>query len=372
MIEEIPLELWEDIFRSGWLKVEDMVHLSGLSRNLHYLMHHITAFRKMTFSPLDEFPSNRTVKNLEQVRGWPNVSFLRDIFFSKNYKNIQNLYFFHTWKEFDNVYFSLHIGFGEAGTDIPDSIQKRVYHIEVCDTQYYPYEWTPYVSYTNIEDCRAMKKEKIRKGMVFRYSDIYDLTPLSNLEEVKFVFCEEIVDISPLRNIKKVVIKSCDFLVDVSPLTGCDHVDLTACGGVNDFRSLGDVKVLILSQTRINDLTFLKRTKELDISNCKRINHISCLSELEGLEKLNISNNDQITEITPPSTLKILCMKRTGIVDVNSLGGLTKINMRFCPVEDVSPLKDVQELDVSYCSKIKDFSVLDSVKKLTLTISKRE
>ena len=182
-----------------------------------------------------------------------------------------------------------------------------------------------------------------------------DLSPLSNLTELKVVFIHRVrlSDITPLAKLTQLkgLILVQNGIRDITPLAGLVNLDrLTLLENpIADLSPLADLtqlKELQIRAGRVTDITPLANLTNLITLNLhgNRIVDISPLAGLTQLEKLVIDNN-QIVDISPLANLtqlKELKIDANKIVDFSPLQGLSLASLRYdevCELPD-PPVQD--------------------------------
>ena len=182
-----------------------------------------------------------------------------------------------------------------------------------------------------------------------------DLSPLSNLTELKVVFIHRVrlSDITPLAKLTQLkgLILVQNGIRDITPLAGLVNLDrLTLLENpIADLSPLADLtqlKELQIRAGRVTDITPLANLTNLVMLNLhgNQIVDISPLASLTQLEKLAIDSN-QIVDISPLANLtqlKELKIDRNKIVDFSPLLGLSLTDLRYdevCELPD-PPVQD--------------------------------
>lgn len=155
-----------------------------------------------------------------------------------------------------------------------------------------------------------------------KYNKIYHFGTLEDLA---------IIDTYKFKDSKIVSLRSCYNIYNVSPLCNVEYLDLSNCDLIKDVSMLGKCKKLELSNCyKITDVSNLGNVKYLDLSHCHNIKNIS---NLGNHYYLNLSGCNKITKI-------------------DNLKNITKLNLSYTDITNINCLKNVYKLDVSYCNKL--------------------
>lgn len=248
------------------------------------------------------------------------------------------------------------------------------------------------------ERCQELERETVtRGGVILRYSDVSDLSPLgfyTNMDEV-VLYRANVSDISPLANLKKLEeldirfnpvtditplkdlpLKKLDIYsnkpkpnatsfvdvillaFDLSPLSNITTLEelLVSGGGqtLPDLTKLVNLKSLTLFGLDMKDLCKFKNSKKLkslSLSNATLIS-LECIENFTNLEDLQIRR----VNITDLSALQ-------------SLSKLKKITFEDVPVSDITPLAKLKSLEsltfhkteIKYLSPLKESQSLEYV-----------
>jgi hypothetical protein len=225
---------------------------------------------------------------------------------------------------------------------------------------------------------RAMKR------IVLDYTNIEDVSPLKDIEDVSLDGCREISDFSPLGRVKNLRVtdtrlRDLSFVVNIDTLDACRTE-------IRDPKLQGRIRVLNISRTHVEDVSTLGSVKSLDISHCRDINRgflalrgVKCLtakgtylmyvshlkeagslnlagcktlfdvSELASVPKLNLSSCFLIKKFPPFNRVKYLDLSHT-----------------FITGEDLGKIENVHALKLVDCTRVKDLSSLHGVKFLVI------
>lgn len=196
-------------------------------------------------------------------------------------------------------------------------------------------------------------------------TDIYDLSPLTNLDELEILTCsgQHIKTIYPIRNLNKInelYIDDTD-IEDISELRYANNIRIlnaenTPISDISVFSLFGNLSSLSLSNTDVKDFSVLadcQNLQYLDVANDSiyDINFVSTLTNLyhldisgtfvtdlqplenlENLQYLNIDNTD-VTTLSPISNLvkmNELWFNNTLVKNLDDLNAMTGISKIYC------------------------------------------
>jgi hypothetical protein len=165
-----------------------------------------------------------------------------------------------------------------------------------------------------------------------------------------------LTDLKPFRNIPHLNLSGCVSLKDVQALQNCpiDHLDLSYCGLLDNVSGLGNVYSLDINHCKkVSDITALKKVQSLNISGCPQILDLSSLQEC--ILSLTAREFTGTSLLSSPS---------------QSFQQLTVLNLSFAKqLSDIRCLahSPLEELDISHCHLISDITMLHSVKKLNIS-----
>ena len=357
----LPIEIWEEIFRN-WLGVLELVRLSGTSRHFNSIAHQISAYHIMPI-----YGKIPVVRDINQIKGWPNISFVKNIYLNNTNQTVSYHPAFQTWKFFPNVFFSINCW--KFSKDIPSSHIDRIIHIDSGTLSLLEGK-CPYLGFSNISCSTKHKPSKYVKRVHFRYCDNIDLNGYSHLEEIQIIHSDGIFDLTPITGVKSVTIKHQLGYLDISSLRFATKVDLSGCFGILDFKPLKNVKHLILDQTFVADISFIEKAEILSLASCKCLDNIDHLKNIKGLVSLNIDRCHMIKSLEPLRGLK--CLKWVSVIschlidDVSMLGNLEYLNISCTQVENVSMLGNLETL-IMRSTPVEDVSMLGRLKKLNIS-----
>lgn len=166
-------------------------------------------------------------------------------------------------------------------------------------------------------------------------------------------------------------------LIGIIPYSQLRYVSLMYTNPSFSFLPLlSSVEKLVLSHTPFTDLSILRGLKSLtEIDLCgTRVSDLSHLKEMTQLKGLTLSYMDNITDISPVSTLvnlNSLSFPGVHTSDLSILSGLTKLtwlNFERLDVQDVSVLTNLNALRVLYMSHtcIGDVSIVQHLPRLSI------
>eukprot|EP00164_Ancoracysta_twista_P011037 GFYU01016860.1.p1 GENE.GFYU01016860.1~~GFYU01016860.1.p1 ORF type:complete len:434 (-),score=93.06 GFYU01016860.1:13-1314(-) len=228
------------------------------------------------------------------------------------------------------------------------------------------------------EAIRCLSSNGWRVRVIADSSLLTDVSALSQAYEIDLSHC--------LSNYKR---KICltdfgDMVVDVSPLAGVTKLNLQRCQRMVGWETLGGVRELNLSRTRVDDARPFARVTTLDLSytgvrdvsplcsvHTLRLQgldaavDVSCLGQvrvldlsdsritdvsgLGGVRSLDLSRCKKLKDVSALGSVHHLNLQKTNVVNVSSLGGVHTLNLQGTPVTDVSSLGGDHTLKVSWC-----------------------
>jgi len=104
-----------------------------------------------------------------------------------------------------------------------------------------------------------------------------------NVHTLNLSYCKNITDVSLLKNVTNLNLTCCKGITDVSALGGVHTLNLSECDGVTDVSALGSVHTLNLSYCyNVTDVSNLFNCKKLILSFTK-VKDISMLKNVENL-----------------------------------------------------------------------------------------
>jgi hypothetical protein len=150
----------------------------------------------------------------------------------------------------------------------------------------------------------------------------------------------------------------------VSYFSTLQILKFTSCPNITDVSCLGNLRELsFIYCLGITDVSSLGRVYNLELSNCKNIRDVSALG---NVHILNLNGSFGITDV---SVLKNVYELHLEYFTGNSLAGLENVVKLFLTgtydaISDISMLKAVKELYVSFCPLINDFHGLNNLQDL--------
>jgi internalin A len=175
------------------------------------------------------------------------------------------------------------------------------------------------------------------------------LGELSHLEALNLRGCQKLVGIRPVARL--VGLKALRWGPDTRPLKWWNQ-----SFALFDIRPLSDLKGL----------------QHLNLSGCLQLTDVSVLSDLTCLQQLVLRECFQLTDVSGLSTLTDLqqldlseCYQLTDVSVLSTLTGLQQLDLSWCSqltdVSVLSTLTGLQQLDLSWCSQLTDVSVLSTL-----------
>jgi hypothetical protein len=171
-----------------------------------------------------------------------------------------------------------------------------------------------------------------------------DYSSFCHLKEVNFLCCDFISTVACFKNVHILALCNCPCITDVSMLGNVKKLDLSQCEGITDVSALGRVHTLLLSHCiNISDVSALGKVYHLELNWCRNVKDVSQLHHVHTL----------------------FFHEFTG-TDLSGLRNVVKLDISFSKhLSDITMLSKVEELDISYCTQIKDFSGLENLRKFT-------
>ena len=197
--------------------------------------------------------------------------------------------------------------------------------------------------------------------------ELFDIDFLHNFTCITLYHSENLkIDVSKFNKIKKLNLKSTN-IDNLSNIPKLEKLNLSKTK-IDDVKNL-DVKKLVLNNCdNINDssnIEFVKNLKTLDISLCRNITNINFLN-LENIICSCCENIENIDLLEKSEKLNYLdlhfCTKITKIPNLNcKILDLSSTNIIKLPI-----LKEIIELDLSSCHKLRDINNLKFSKNLKI------
>ena len=197
--------------------------------------------------------------------------------------------------------------------------------------------------------------------------NIYDVSQLGNIEYLDLSNCYEISNISMLGKCCHLKLSNCNKITDISKLGNVDYLDLSHCDKITDISKLGNHKYLSLRGChKITNINNLGKVHTLDLGYCENIRDISCLKNVYDLD-VSFSSHIKINEFMNNTIFKAI---KTNLIndDVIFLKNIKNINIKNCYwIYDLSPLINVEILDIKGCKNIKTLPETSTLKKLNVS-----
>lgn len=136
-------------------------------------------------------------------------------------------------------------------------------------------------------------------------------------------------DVSCLRGVKTVNIANTK-IINVTALGECENVSLHNISmDSGDFSAFGNVKSLMLDEMAdLKDVRALGNVKKLSIIHCPNLTTIDGLGGNSYVSLIGLAN----------------------ITDVSCLANVDTVSIHYVPVMDYRPLKEVNKLDIQFCT----------------------
>jgi hypothetical protein len=212
-----------------------------------------------------------------------------------------------------------------------------------------------------------------------------DLSCLENVEEV-MISCGKISHYENLKNAKKLEFIGVTELYDVSCFAEAYSVRFFYCPNITSLHRLGNLHSLSINDCPLTDedvtmfgnIHSLTITKCLTISNISKLHnvheltldgcpHILDLSGLDSIEKFSFKSFQGIS-LHGLETAKIVDISSSNnIIDLSPLSNVEELNIMHCrQIIDISMLQKVRKLNISFCSQINSFIGLNNVEELIM------
>ena len=159
-------------------------------------------------------------------------------------------------------------------------------------------------------------------------------------------------------------LQSLELLRGCTELESLDIMHAYQISDLNPLNACTKLKKLYLPYSQVTDISTLAAMSLLEEIELSKANHpsikgLSPLSQCKRLEKLNIGGNRDIEDISPLARctqIEMLDMSGlTKINDLKHLSSLTKLkvlHVSIIPVEDLTPLSALQDLEKFFCRNI--------------------
>lgn len=346
-MDVLPEELW--LYIIDMLDIKDLVRFSGVSRLANIISKRVR--RSGDFMHPE---------SLDQVKGWPNISFLIRLYYPENMKKFKQHSLYQTYGRLPNVYYSIHSY--HLSKDFEPPPMEKIYQLEysVLDREVdIKNKKISNVVYNPEREDDEDSMERIivpKNKFVARYSNITDLSPFDHLQSISLVYCEWLTDITPIKNIPDIRLAFCNLIVDVSCLShssGVKVLQINSCEGIRSFDTIGNIPTLDLSCSIMTSLAFLgKGLKVLILRGCVLFD----LKEIKGaknLEKLDLSQCTQVEDLTPLASLRYLrevqlrdCLRIMSIEPLSSIKTLEMVDISYSNIENIDPLLSLLPLSM--------------------------
>eukprot|EP00035_Acanthoeca_spectabilis_P032084 m.17098 g.17098 ORF g.17098 m.17098 type:complete len:386 (+) comp5139_c0_seq1:294-1451(+) len=325
-LSDLPLDIWELLFRECGFNLADLVSLSMVCRGLHTVAHGITTFR---------LAAARAMANdglLALIRGWRHPESL-----PKLPKGIRGKRVAAAWS---NLVFVRKVSRDVLAHDAvfgPGTPPENV--VEVVHTGVEAYDEVVDLLAVGVRSLKAISLRKLPRE---------ELAPaIGRIHTVDLSGSTQLRATRGLGAVHTLNLSYCSALTDVSHLGGVQSLDLTGCAGLTDVSALGAVPKLHLSNCwALSDVRGLGRAgqRELYLSGCKLISEVN---HLGGVHTLRLSHCENVH-------------------DVSGLGGCHTLYLDGCTnVGDVSALCKVHTLNLCGCLRVRNADRLECYELIT-------
>ena len=189
--------------------------------------------------------------------------------------------------------------------------------------------------------------------------DIKFLLDMPDLENVILRNNDLLTDIMPLSELTKIKymeIYKCPNIKNIKPLSSLVNLEMLSLMHNNnydyrDIASLQNLETLIIDGDHLD---------EIDLSSIGQLHHVKSLTLNPGSAAVKIKNINELQNLTRLETLNISGVANLDLFWAANLHNLTKLELEFCTVNDVSPLinlPNLAEVDLTF-SRIKDIRPL--------------
>lgn len=227
-----------------------------------------------------------------------------------------------------------------------------------------------------ISSLKGLEEAKNLYSLNIGYNNISDLTPLSNLQSLEYIYLlgNQVTDISSLTNLPslRILDLSDNNIIDVRVFSNFPslrnlYLDDNQINDISGLLNMPSLERLSLSNNNIIDisgLSDLPSLRELYLAD-NQISDISSLENLSSLRELSLNNNN-ISDISVLENLPALRSVRlydNNISDISALSHLNltgELDLRNNNITDISPLKSlsfIERLNLSN-NNITDIKVL--------------
>jgi hypothetical protein len=208
--------------------------------------------------------------------------------------------------------------------------------------------------------------QNARKLSLVRCKNITDVSCLGNVVELDLSGCIGITNFSNLSNCHSLNLSGCINISEVSCLGSVTNLNLSGCVNVRDVSALGKVRNLYLRGCYgISDISQLGFNYILDLGLCPLITNVSSLGSVYNLTLSEFQGND----ISALKNVKVLDLSYSPhLVDLSSLDNSVEVlNISYCDlIVNITMLHKVKSLDITECFQIKDFTGLNSLHDLEM------
>lgn len=134
---------------------------------------------------------------------------------------------------------------------------------------------------------------------------------------------------------------------------------------IEDLSCLGDIHTLEISNGAYINLNGLDKIHTLNLLCCVNIKDIS---NLGGVSNINLNGNSNIIDVSYLGSADKITISNSWINDVTFLSAAYSIKLLSCyNITNISSLSGVYSLDLSWCDSITDISNLSAINKLTIS-----
>ena len=180
-------------------------------------------------------------------------------------------------------------------------------------------------------------------GITLSHCDITNADALRGIRTVTLAHCARLVDVSALENCAWLAIESCPLIADFSCLARVPDLTLQDVGIKRLFETENE-NLTLIECSDLTDISGLRRVRSLSLESC---GNVACLRPLSQVtERLEINGN-----------------LSAGLPNLRAC----RVVLWDCNIADVTPLRNVERVELHNCCNVTDISALGSAKHVLLT-----
>lgn len=192
-----------------------------------------------------------------------------------------------------------------------------------------------------------------------KYCQVDDYTPLNNTPTLQLHLTHQPTTFR-LTNVQHLLLRV-SFAIDCTLFCQIPTIDLShnELKHLQNLHALGDVDTLCLHHVGLQDVSWVRTVRRLDVSN----NHIVDVSTLGRVHELNLEHNC-IHDVAPLKDVHTLVLSNGWLHNIETLTGAHTLILVFCKsVDSVASFEHIHTIDLSY-TEVTDVSPLKNVVKL--------